>query len=144
MKAIHNTYSDEKIEKFDFVKLGENTFENASDFYYAITSMLGIWFADKKLDIYETSYEYNVDDDNFLVVDDVAELVDIVSSKIYELVGAVDGLDLMEKENRGEARNIAKKLRESFLAEDYAGIYINNDREFDCTSLIAIDLTVIS
>ena len=44
-KVVYH-YTDEKFTEFKDVNVGENTFGNASDAYYAATTAIGTWFTD--------------------------------------------------------------------------------------------------
>jgi hypothetical protein len=144
MKAYHNSYSNKKIETFDFSKLGINTWGNASLFIYAFTSLIGVWFSTEKLENYNYAHEYEIEDADFLTIEDNEELVSILYEKLeaYNLDWCNEHR-MLEKVNLPKFRKIAEEIRNEYLSETYTGVWIKNDKEFGGESLIVFDLSKI-
>jgi hypothetical protein len=144
MKAFHNSDSENRIEEFDFSKLGNRTWGHAGQFIYAFTSLIGVWFSSNELKAYKYAHEYEIDDYDFMTIEDNEELVDILRDKLekYNLDWYNEN-DMLEKENLPKFREIAEEIRNEYLEETFTGFWVKNDKEFGGESLIVFDLSKI-
>lgn len=143
MKVYHNSFSDKRIKKFGFSKLGENTWGNASNFLYAFSSLIGPWFSSEKLEAYDFAHEYDIEDEDFMIVEDNERLISILCDRLSKYDLPADEIDLLEREYLNKCRKIAKEIRNEFLDETYTGLWIKNDLEFGGESWIVFDTTKI-
>ena len=141
MKVIHGTWSDTKIKKFNFNKLGSTTFSNSTSYYYAMTSLIGVWFSSEKIAVYPNHFEYEINDDDFRCLSDNIDLVSLIESIIVNFYPQIDEYEMMD--NFSKSKKIGKEVRQYLLDEGYTGIFIENDKEFGGSSWICFDLNCI-
>jgi hypothetical protein len=142
MKAIHNTNSETRIEKFDLSKAGLNTISNInSDNAFRLAGcFLGVWFSSEKLDSYDFAHEYEINDNDYMVIDSLDELESYIHDEIQKLE-EITAYELFKDTDR--LIELVSEVRDNILSEGYTGISITNDEEFGCESLIALNLNTI-
>ena len=120
---------------------GKNTLceLNLNGLYYQASSLLGIWFAEKELN-FPYHFEYEIDDTDFLVVDNLEEL----TAEIYNRIQKIEEVSDYELfDNQDKLVELMNQVREDMIEDGYTGIWINNDSENDCTSYIVMDINCI-
>jgi hypothetical protein len=142
MKAIHNTNSEVRIQNFDLSKAGMNTIDNInSDNAFRLAGcFLGVWFSDSALGCYNFAHEYEIEEGNYMVFESLDELESFMYDEIQN-IEEVTAYDLF----RGTDKliELVAQVRDRILSDGYEGIIINNDEEFDCKSIIALNLNTI-
>ena len=143
MKAIHNTNSETRIEKFDLQNRGLNTISNInSDNAFRLAGcFLGVWFSSQIIDSYKFAHEYELNDSDYMVLDSLDELESYMQEEIQK-IEYVTAYELFK--NTEKLIDLVSRVRENILSQGYTGISITNDDEFDCESLIALDLDTIN
>jgi hypothetical protein len=124
-------------------RLGANTMANmnSDNVMLVAGSLLGVWFSDQILDCYSFAHQYEVNDVDFMVVDDLQELTGIIYGRIQD-IESISEYELFRNETK--LMDIMVQVRESLIEDGYTGIYVNDDEEFGGTSLIVIDLDCIN
>lgn len=123
MKAYHGTNAD--FDSFDASYFGQNTNDNATNESYAETARLGFWFTDN------------------------AEMAGKVYDKVLTCELAIENpyhiesLEMLANWIECSCMS-ADEIREMLEADDYDGIIIDNDEEFEGESYIAFSASQIT
>jgi hypothetical protein len=142
MKAYHNTYSPNRITKFDLSRAGENTITNinADNAFRLAGCFLGVWFSEKVLNDYKYAHEYTINDNDYMVLESLTELEQLMHDMITERAD-VTAYDLFRDTDL--LVDLVKQIRYSLIEQGFSGVSITFDEEFGGESLIAIKTDTI-